>query len=79
MSDLAFGARFARFPKVVVPSARAKQAAKDTMMTVLFGIDFSRPSPWTAARMTFMAEASPAARKNCFTSFDAVGWLTTLQ
>jgi hypothetical protein len=49
------------------------------MMTVLFGIDFSRFSPCTAARMTFMADARPAARKNCFTSFDAVGWLTTLQ
>jgi len=69
----------ARFPSVVVPRARAKQAAKDTMITELFGIDFNLFSPSTAARITFMAEARPAARKNCLTSVKAVGWLMTLQ
>ena len=43
------------------------------MIAVLLGIDFSRPSPWTAALITLSAEDSPAARKKRFTSIGAVG------
>lgn len=56
----------------------AKQAAKEIMMAVLLGMDFKRPSPCTAARMTFSAEERPAAWKKRLTSGGAVGWLITL-
>lgn len=46
-------------------------------MQVLFGIDFRRDSPWTAARMTLRDEERPAARKKRFTSTGAVGWFMT--
>lgn len=52
---------------------RAEHAAKDIIMTVLLGIDFSRDSPWIAARRTFSAEDRPAARKKRFTAVGAVG------
>ena len=48
------------------------------LIDVLFGIDLRRLSPWTAARMTFRDEDSPAARKNRLTSTGAVGWFMTL-
>jgi hypothetical protein len=52
---------------------RAEHAAKEIIMTVLFGIDFSRDSPCIAARRTFNADDKPAARKKRFTSIGAVG------
>lgn len=55
----------------------AEHAAKEIMMTVLLGIDLSRVSPCIAARRTFNAAESPAARKKRFTSMGAVGWLMT--
>jgi hypothetical protein len=42
-------------------------------LPVLLGMDFSRFSPCTDARMTFNAEDNPAALKNRFTSMGAVG------
>lgn len=55
----------------------AEHAAKEIIITVLFGIDFRRASPWIAARRTFSAEERAAARKNRLTSKGAVGWLMT--
>jgi len=57
---------------------RAKQAANEIMIAVLFGILDSCCSPWMAARMTFSADDSPAVWKKCRTSVGAVGWLMTL-
>lgn len=56
-----------------VLSRSAKQAAKETMMAELFGMESSCFSPCTAARMTFSAAERPAVRKNCRTSSGAVG------
>jgi hypothetical protein len=55
----------------------AKHAAKEIMMQVLFGMDFSLDSPWTAARMTLRDDERPAERKKRFTSTGAVGWFMT--
>lgn len=55
----------------------AEQAAKEIIITVLFGIDLRRASPWMAARRTLRAEERAAARKNRLTSIGAVGWLIT--
>ena len=70
---LILGARLDVFPAPIVLRQNAKQAAKDIMIAVLFGIDFKRLSPCTAARMTFKDDERPAARKNRFTSIGAVG------
>lgn len=67
------GARLDRLSPGVTLRLRAEHAANEIMMTVLFGMDLSRPSPWMAARRTFRAEDSPAARKKRFTSRGAVG------
>ena len=56
----------------------AKQAANETMMAVLLGMDFSSDSPRMAARITCSADERPAARKKWRTSTAAVGWLITL-
>lgn len=72
------GARLRVFPSAIVLMLNAKHAAKVIMMAVLLGMDLRRPSPCTAARMTFNADESPAARKKRFTSTGAVGWLMTL-
>jgi hypothetical protein len=48
------------------------------MMAVLFGMLLNSRSPRMAARITWMADDSPAARKKCRTSTAAVGWLMTL-
>lgn len=66
------------FPSVIVLRYSAKQAENEIIMTVLFGIDFSWLSPWTAARITFNEAESPAARKNRVTSTGAVGRLMTV-
>lgn len=72
------GARLRLLLATIMLRLSAKQAANEIIMAVLFGIDLSRPSPWTAARITFRAEDSPAAWKKRFTSIGAVGWLMTL-
>lgn len=61
----------------MVLKLNAEHAANEIMITVLFGIDFNRDSPWMAALRTFNADERPAARKNLFTSSGAVGWLIT--
>lgn len=71
------GARLDRLSPGVTLRLSAEQAAKEIMMTVLFGMDLSRDSPCIAARRTFSAEDRPAARKNRFTAVGAVGWLIT--
>lgn len=75
---LILGARLGLFLATSRLRRSAKQAAKEIMIAVLLGMDFRRPSPWTAARMTFKAEESPEAWKKRFTSGGAVGWLITL-
>ena len=72
------GAKLRLFLATIRLRRSAKQAAKEIMMAVLLGMDFRRPSPCTAARMTLRAEESPAAWKKRFTSIGAVGWLMTL-
>jgi len=71
------GARLDLLSPGVTLRLSAEQAAKEIMITVLFGIDFRRASPWMAARRTFSAEERAAARKNRLTSIGAVGWLIT--
>lgn len=61
------------------PIPNTKQAANETIITVLFGIDFILASDCTATLRTLSAVANPAARKNCLASAEAVGWLITLQ
>lgn len=62
---------------ICVLSRRAKQAAKETIMAVLLGIEKSCFSPCTVARITFSAAERPAVRKKWRTSRGAVGWLST--
>lgn len=69
----AFDVENALLSAFVVPRPRTKQAAKETMMTVLFGIDFILGSDCTATLITLRAVARPAARKNCLISAEAVG------
>lgn len=65
-------------PDICVLNFKAKQAAKDTIMAVLLGIEKSCTSPWTAARITFKAAERPAVLKKWRTSSGAVGWFMTL-
>lgn len=67
------GARLDLLSPGVMLRLRAEHAAKEIIMTVLFGIDFIRDSPWMAARRTFNADDRPAARKKRLTSTGAVG------
>lgn len=73
MSVRMLGARSELLPDVATLRLKAKHAANEIMIAVLFGIDFNCDSPCIAARMTLSADESPAVRKNCFTSFGAVG------
>jgi hypothetical protein len=75
MSFRTLGARFwlLLLPDADVLKARAILAAKQIIVTVLFGIDLRRDSPWMAARMTFKAEDTAEARKDRFTSGGALG------
>lgn len=52
---------------------KAKHAAKEIIMAVLFGIDCSCDSPWIAALITLRAADNPAVRKKMRTSTGAVG------
>lgn len=67
------GARLCSLSADVILRLSAAQAAKEIMITVLFGIDLSLDSAWMATRKTFKADESAAARKNRFTSKGAVG------
>lgn len=60
---LILGAKLEPRPSAIVLTLSAKQAAKDIMIAVLFGIDLSWFSPCTATRSTLSADERPAARK----------------
>lgn len=73
------GARLDPLPSATVLTRSAKQAAKEIMMAVLFGMDRSCPSPCTATRSTLRAADKPAARKKCRAPRGAVLWLMMLE